>query len=507
MRLPGWAFLVGVTAWLLATVICGVGAFALARQFAIDLGESGVEVVTAQDLLRTLPTVTPSPTPAPTNTLLPGVTPSPTVLVPTPTTDPAASYAWLDPRRVNVLLLGIDQRRGEEGSFRTDTMLIASIDPVRKTAGLLSIPRDLYVEVPGFQQYRINQANFIGDSNNYPGGGPALAMATVTQNLGLRVDKYVLVNFDLFETVVRLVAPRGVEVCPPGPIDDPDYPDAGYGTIAIYFPAGCQRLDAVRLLQYARTRATSGGDFDRAARQQEVLQSLRNELLSAGGVVNFLGAAPQLWAELSDSYRTNLTFDEIISLALLTQDIPRENIRSGVIGPQQTRPATTAEGDQVLVPVYSTMRDLFQEVFGTNPTTTAGTADAASGTASPGTGTASPGAGTASATDLATLRARSQSELASIVIFNNTTIPGLAGDTREVLASRGVTVTDVGNAVSPLDQPTTILDYGNKPNTARYLAALLGVPAERIRPGTDGLTSADVLVLVGSDLLPLLGGG
>jgi LCP family protein required for cell wall assembly len=487
MRLPGWAFLLAMLALIGATAVCGTGAFILARQFAIDLGESGVEVVSAEDLLRTLPTVTPTFTPEPTATLEPGVTPSPTVPVPTATPDPLAGYeVWQDPRRVNILLMGIDQRRGETGFFRTDTMLVASIDPVRKTAGLLSIPRDLYVDIPGYQQYRINQANYIGDANNYPGGGPALAMATVTQNLGIRVEKYVMVNFDLFETVVRLIAPRGVEVCPPAPIDDPDYPDAGYGTFPIYFPAGCQRLDAVRLLQYARTRATQGGDFDRAARQQEVLQALRNEVLSAGGIVNFIGVAPRLWVELSDSYRTNLSLEEIISLGLLAQEIPRENIRSGVIGPQQTRPATTADGDQVLVPVYGTMRALFQEVFGDAPVTRA------SGE---------------SATDLASLRELANAERARIVIFNGTQVSGLAGATRELLTSRGVTIADIGSQTPPQNQPTTIFNYGNKPSTARYLAALLNVPETRIQPGLDGATTADILVVVGTDIQPLLGGG
>ncbi|MDZ4768870.1 MAG: LCP family protein [Chloroflexota bacterium] len=485
MRLPGWAFLVGMVALVAATALCGVGAFVSARQFAIDLGESGVAVVSVQDLLNTLPTITPSPTAAPTNTLAPGVTPSPTIPVPTATLDPLAGIQQLDPRRINILLMGIDQRRGETGAFRTDTMIVASIDPVRKTAGLLSIPRDLYVEIPGYQQYRINQANYIGDLNNYPGGGPALALATVTQNLGIQVDKYIMVNFDLFETVVRLVAPSGVEVCPPAPIDDSDYPDAGYGTIAVYFSAGCQRLDAVRLLQYARTRATAGSDFDRAERQQEVLQALRNEVLNAGGIINFLGAAPQLWTELSDSYKTNLSLEEIISLASLALEIPRDSIRTGTIGVQQTRPATTAENDQVLIPVYGAMRELFQEVFGG------------------GTGAA---AAPATVSDLADLKSRADEEAASIVVFNNSGLAGLAAATRELLTSRGVTVADVGNMNPATDQPTYILDYGSKPYSARYLAAQLGIPETRIQPGTDGLTSADVMVVVGTDLQPLLNG-
>ncbi len=486
MRLPGWTFLVGIVVLVMATALCSVGAFVGARQFAVDLGEGGVVDIAGVggfgEFLNRQPTPTASPTAAPTNTLVPGVTPSPTIPVPTATVDPLAQYEWQDPRRINILLMGIDQRRGETGNFRTDTMMIASIDPVRNTAGLLSIPRDLWVDIPGYRPYRINQANFLGDQGGYPGGGPALAARTVTENIGIRIEKYIVVNFDAFETVVNLVAPRGVEVCPPNPIDDPDYPDAGYGIIPVYFPPGCQRLRAVQLLQYARTRATEGGDFDRANRQQEVLQSLRDEVLSAGGILNFLGVAPQLWSQISDSYRTNLTFEEIVSLAVLAQDIPRENIRTGVIGVQQTRPANTPEGDQVLVPVYAAMRGLLEEVFGTQPITPAG------------------GLSTAD------LRALAGEENARIVVFNNTTLPGLAGQTSEFLASRQITITETGNMPTPDNQPTMIRDYTGKPNTARYLAQVLGIPEDRIQTAFDGLTTADVMVVAGSDLQPLLRG-
>lgn len=483
MRLPGWAFLVGIFALVAATALCGVGAYTIARQTAVDLGESGIEVASFADFLQAQPTATPTPSPAPTNTLPPGITPSPTIPVPTATLDPLAQYEWQDPRRVNVLLLGIDQRSGEVGPFHTDTMLVASIDPVRMTAGLLSIPRDLYVDIPGFRQDRINQANFFGDLNNYPGGGPALAMLTVTQNLGMKVDKYVLINFDVFERVVDLVAPNGAEVCPQEVIDDPAYPDGGYGIIHIHFEAGCQRLQAVQLLQYARTRHTPNSDFDRALRQQEVLQSLREEVISAGGIVNFIGAAPQLWTELSESYKTNLTLEEIISLGALALEIPRENIRMGQIGIQHTRPATSADNEQVLVPVHTAMRALFQEVFGTQ------------------TG------GAATITDLGELRTRAEAENAQIVVFNNTQIPGLAGQTREYLASRQVVVADIGNMDVITDQATYIRDYTGKPYTARYLAELLNIPETSIQPGIDGLTTADVMVVVGSDVQTLLSGG
>lgn len=486
MRIPGWMFLIGVVAMVAATLVCSVAAYTTARQVAVDLGSSGVAVASFSDFLRAQPTATLTPPPPPTLTPLPGETAPPATATPeqaavptgpTPTIDPMAAYSWNDPRRVNILVLGIDQRTGEEGAFRTDTMIVVSVDPVRRTVGLLSVPRDLWVPIPGFQPARINTANYLGDINAYPGGGPALAARTITENLGIDIDKYIRVNFDVFTTVVDLVAPNGVEVCPTELIDDPDYPDAGYGTIPVRFEPGCQRLDSTRLLQYARTRATEGSDFDRAARQQEVIRALQNEVLNAGGITNFFTQIPALWEGLSGAYTTNLTLDEILSLAVLASDIPRENVSSGTINTLHVNLATSPDGQQVLIPRYTAIRSLIQQVF--NPQQDLSLDD---------------------------LRARAEGEEASIVIYNNTDIAGLAGQTRDWMAARGVVITAVGNTPELTNGLTVIRDYTGNIWTGRYLATLLGLPADRIEPGSDGLTSEDVMIVAGTDMPSLLTG-
>lgn len=481
MRIPGWLFIVGILVLVAGTALCSVVSFAAARQFAVQLGEGGVQVASFSDYLRAQPTATPTHTPAPpTATPRPEDTPMPTAAPPTATVDPLGQYHITDPRRINILLLGIDQREGESGEFNTDTMIVFSVDPVRKTVGMLSIPRDLWVDIPGSLPSRINTANRVGVLNAYPGGGPALSAATVTQNLGIKVDKYLLINFDVFTTVINLVAPNGVEVCPTEVIDDPYYPDAGYGFIHVHFEPGCQRLQAEQLLQYARTRHTQNSDFDRALRQQEVIKAVREEVLTAGGITNFLTQIPQLWNELSESYKTNLTLDEILQLATLAQEIPRENIHSGQIGAAQTSPSTVmlnGIASDVLTLNHSAMGGLIESVF--YPPENVSLAD---------------------------LRQRAEAENASIVVFNNTDIPGLAGQTRDFLASRQVSVTDVGNIPGPNSAPTTIRYYTDKTWTARYLAQLLGLPADRLVAGTDDLTTADVMVVAGPDIQPLLSG-
>jgi LCP family protein required for cell wall assembly len=502
MRLPGWAFIAGVLALVGVTALCSILSFGFTRQMVIDLGSRGVQVEKPWDLVGyvlrgaptaapqadnidslTPPTATPVPTlvmaaPTAATSLQPGATLEPTDAGPTATLDPLKNATITDPRRITILLLGIDQRTAVEdrGPYRTDTMILISIDPVRKTVGVLSIPRDLWVDIPGFQPNRINTANALGDSSQYPGGGPALAAATVQENLGVKVNKYLLVNFHAFTTIVDTLAPDGVEICIKEAIDDPKYPDAGYGTIHVHFDPGCQKLDAEHLLEYARTRATFGGDFDRARRQQEVLDKMRAYVLSVGGVRTFITQIPTLYDQLKDSFKTNLSLEEIINLGQLMSQIPSENIHYGVIDNLYVTLRTTQNNEQVLIPKQNSISALIQQLF--NPTNYS----------------------------LAELRTRAEAENAKIVVFNNTDIPGLAGQTREWLGSRQVNVGDIGSVQSPTNDATVIRNYTDKPWTARYLAVLLGIPPERIQPGADGATTADIMVMVGPDIQPLLKG-
>jgi LCP family protein required for cell wall assembly len=335
------------------------------------------------------------------------------------------------------------------------------------------------VTIPNFNvSQRINSANLIGDARGYPGGGPALAMETVAQNFGIRVDKYILVNFDAFIAIVNTIAPDGIEVCPKERIYDDHYPDNLYGTIVVTFKPGCQRLDAERLLQYARTRATSRSDFDRAERQQEVLDAARREVLNAGGIVHFASQVPVLYEQLLGSFSTNLTPGEIIQLGVLMSEIKDEDIHRAVIDTNYVMLGTTPEGDQILIPQQARISDLIQRVFFPQ-----------------------------NQLDLADLKTRASVENATIRVFNGTDIAGLAGATREWLTSRGVSVGEIGNLPTVTNANTVIKEYGPYPATARYLAALMRLPQERIQPGTDGLMANGVAVIVGPDIQSLLQGG
>lgn len=360
MRLTAWVFIAGVLATMVVTALVAMLAFLGVRQLSLQAGLTGLDLASSADGPRFR--ATPVPTLVPGGQLVgeaPSATALPAVLPP----------ALSDPRARNILLLGIDQRAGAGGDsgrfFRSDTMIVIRIEPLRESLAILSIPRDLWLPfADGGPPGRINTANSRGDSQGYPTGGPGLAADTLQTTLGLRIDNYLLVNFDAFLTAVDLLAPDGVEVCIPQRIDDPAYPDGNYGTIEVTFRRGCQQLDAERLLQYARTRATRGADFDRARRQQEVLVALLRHVASLEGVSRLLSQAPVLWQEMGDSFRTDLSLDEILQLGLLLRSIPPDNLRQGVIDNQVVRFGTTAGGDHVLYPDIEAIRALIQDVFG-----------------------------------------------------------------------------------------------------------------------------------------------
>lgn len=312
---------------------------------------------------------TPIVTIEPDNTDTPpaDTTPSP-VETESPTPEPTASAEapaaseWTDPRRVNILLLGIDQRQGEVGPFRTDTMMVLSLKPSNKTGVMLSIPRDIYMTYPrGLGEGKINNANVVGETNQYPGGGPAFAKLAVETLLGIRIHYYILVNFDAFITVVDAIGE--VEVCPPTEIDDPKYPDGSYGYKPVYFSAGCQNLPAERLLEYARTRATEGGDIDRAARQQEAILGIRQKVLSLGGATALLDQAPTIWESIQINIRTDLTLQDMINLALLAQTIPSENIRNETISYDRVLIRTGPNNEDILLPIQGDISALVAELF------------------------------------------------------------------------------------------------------------------------------------------------
>ena len=460
IRLPLWALAALALVFATAVIASSVWLFRTVRDMASTASFSDPTFTIPAETSPGAPPVSSSGSDAP----------APAADEPLETLAPDAVRVWSGTERITFLFLGVDQRCNEEGPTHTDSLMIATLDPVSLSLSMLSLPRDLWVEIPGFGVDRINRAYFLGEAYEYPGGGQALAMETVQALLGVPIDYYLTVNFDGFVEAVDLIG--GIVIDLPEAIDDPNYPDSCYGYEPFYIQAGQQRLDGAAALKYARTRATFGGDVDRAGRQQAVVLAVRNQVTRLNMLPQLIARAPQLWRTFQANVRTNLAVDEAIQLALLAQDIPSENIRTEVLDFNYVYNETTPDGRQVLVPVRDEIRKLRDELF------------------------APAAAPTPTFEDLPALM---EAEGARVALYNGTAVFGLAGDTQTYLRARNVTVTEVGNADAATYKTSQIIDFGAHPNTVLFLVQTLGVPPVNVSSGGRPTGDYDVLVILGDD--------
>lgn len=405
---------------------------------------------------------------------LPGPTLQSTMGTPlpgTPVVEPRK--VWDGKERVNILALGVDQRTYEDGPWRTDTMIVLTLDPVTMTGGMLSIPRDLWVPIPGYEEGRINTAHYLGDAYDYPGGGPALAVKTVQYNLGVPIHYYARVNFEAFEELIDLIG--GIDIEVDEEISDSSYPcDDGPCYDPLYIAAGSQHMDGKTALRYARTRYSAGGDFDRARRQQQVLMAIFDKVTSLRMLPQLITKAPRLWDTLQGSFETNLRLDEIIALANLVVQIDRDDIGSGVMDQHYTQFWTTPSGQQVLIPVRERMRELRDYLFTSK----------------------------APSPDVEDPAARLQEEAATIAVLNGTTTAGLAGRTSDFLVGKGLEIALTDNADLSDYADSLIIVYTGKNYTADMIANVLGLPQTAVVHGADDGADYDITVILGADFAP-----
>ena len=289
----------------------------------------------------------------------------------TPSTNKAASgahlpKAWNSKERVNILLMGIDQRDGEKDKgYRTDTMIVLTIDPISHEAGLLSVPRDTWVEIPDYDYFdRINTANTIGDTKDYPGGGSALARKAVERLLGVPIHYTARLNFTAFETLIDAIG--GIEIDVNRDIYDPEYPTNNFGVETFRLSKGVQTLDGETALKYARTRHNlEHGDFDRALHQQQVIMAVREKMKRPEVIASLITRGPDLIDRLSESIKTDMTLEQAQELMALALQIDRDKIRFAVLDSEYTSLTITPEGAAVQVPIRSKIAELRNEFFST----------------------------------------------------------------------------------------------------------------------------------------------
>lgn len=247
--------------------------------------------------------------------------------------------------QVNVLVLGIDERPDEGPTFRSDTMILAGFDPRDREVALLSVPRDLWVVVPGYGENRINTAHFFG--------GPELAVQTVRAELGVPLPYYIRLNFNGFVSLIDALGGITVEVREP--LHDENYPTPDYGVTTIDIPAGEQQMDGATALIYARSRYSTS-DFDRARRQQEIVAAIRDKVAQPDTLLK----APALWGAFQAATQSNIPQAEWPALALI---LVRSEIQRTVIGPGAVQEFITAEGAQVLLPQWNVINPILARYF------------------------------------------------------------------------------------------------------------------------------------------------
>jgi LCP family protein required for cell wall assembly len=375
---------------------------------------------------------------------------------------------WDGNSRINVLVMGLDSREADLDDIpRTDTMILFSLDPESRTAGMLSIPRDLWVDIPGFDHNKINTAYRLGEVYNTVERGPGLALRTVEGLLGMEIDYYAMVDFLAFENFIDEIGGVTIEVPKKIVID----PLGAHNTTTL--KKGEHILPGYLALAYARSRNSSGSDFDRAGRQQQVIMAIRERILGAELLPSLIQNAPAIYETLSAGISSNLTLMQLVRLAWIAQQISEENIRQGVIGVDQVDFAFSYDGQDILRPLPDEIRQLRDEIFTL-------------------TGPPIPMAVAASSEELVA------EEYANILVLNGTFTPGLAAETSEYLQISGLNTIEPGNA-DELYQITTIIDYTGNPNTVKKIVELMSISPEYIYHRYDVASQADIVVITGDD--------
>ncbi len=401
--------------------------------------------------------------------------------LPPPITVPDSNLppAWDGASRISVLVIGLDYRdwSAGEGAPRSDTMIVLTIDPLTKTAGIMSVPRDLWVNIPGFGYSRINTAYSLGEGSQLPGGGPELARKTVEQLLGVPIQYYAQVDFYTFVEFIDMIG--GVEIYNDQELRlDP----VGQGKDKIKLTCcGMRELDGERALAYARYRKDKEGDVARAQRQQKLILAIRDKVLSPENFPVLIGKAQQFYEKFSAGIRTNMPFDTAIQLGVLAKDIPEESIKHGVINYDMVTLHDITLGGQpasIMKPMPDKIRELRDQVF------TSG-------------GAVSPLAAQGQLTP-EQLSVLMQQDGARVRVVNGSLAGGLENTTGQYLQTLGFQVTEAGPGQAP--NGTEIILYAPKLYTMKYLQLVFGITdSARISIQPNPASMVDVEVRLGQD--------
>jgi polyisoprenyl-teichoic acid--peptidoglycan teichoic acid transferase len=249
---------------------------------------------------------------------------------------------FLAPLRTNILLLGTDDSPERGAVGRTDTIILTTIVPTKPYVGLLSIPRDLWVNVPGVGEQRINTAYFFAEADQ-TGAGPRAAMQTIDENFGIPVQYYAVVH--MIGLITAVDALGGVDI-------QLDSPLGG-------LPAGVHHFDGLQALEFVRERSSSD-DFSRMQRTQALIVALAGKALQPASWRNL----PNFLYAVFQTVDTNIPLWQLPRLVFVLLRVPFFGVDSRTITREMVIPFQTSAGAQVLAPNWDAINPLLKEMFG-----------------------------------------------------------------------------------------------------------------------------------------------
>jgi LCP family protein required for cell wall assembly len=427
------------------------------------------------------PTETPEPvfeitiTPRPLPTLFIYGQPNPDQVAATAIPTPVEPLDRRGYDLMNILLLGNDGEITGDGFVRTDTMIIVSINRTTNSVAMLSLPRDLYVYIPGWTMQRLNAAFMRGEAGGWTDGGFGLMRQTIFYNFGINVHYYAMVDLTGFKAIVDAVG--GVNLAVDCAIRDYQLVEAEVPSGAYRYnedgeyvlPVGYYRMSGAEALWYARSRRNSS-DFDRGRRQQQLLRAVWREARDRG----LLTQVPQLWAEASPYIQTNMTLEDLLGLVPVAASLDPSRIESFTFARlYHTTPWQTPDGDFVQLPVYETVRQMLIDFY------------------SPPT------------------ESQLVSEAATVAVYNASGNPNWDRVAAERLAWSGFNAVAMGDAPGEMLARSMMIDYTgrSKGSSLQQIAGLLNVRGEDLRIEPSATRDYDFEVFIGQNYNSCTEGG
>lgn len=259
-------------------------------------------------------------------------------------------------RTTNILILGSD-RRPRMPNWRTDVIMIVALDLKTGQAGVISIPRDVYISpIPGHQPNRINVIDYLGEQDEPDGGGPKLLASIIEEQMGIPIHHYLRFDFEGFKKVIDALG--GLEVTLDCPVSD-YLPEED---IAIRLQPGTYRLDGRQALAYVRSRQ-QGGDLDRSRRQQRVVWAVRDQIQRE----NMISKVPALYAALHDSVQTDIGLVSAIRFVRFSLALDEEDVHGFVLAPPDLLTSGWRGGMSVFVANWDLISEQVQTIFDRPP--------------------------------------------------------------------------------------------------------------------------------------------